>query len=100
MHHKWTDQDSGQGACDADVLQDRAQAGPLSEAARADLKAVLLKGLTRSEKLIVALYYWEQLTMKEIGQVLDLSESRVSQMHASVLGRLKAQLGGRADEWM
>lgn len=100
MHHRWSDADSGRDTCEADVLVDRSQASPLSQAVRADLKAALLKGLTRSEKLIVALYYWEQLTMKEIGQVLDLSESRVSQMHAAILGRLKAQLGSRADEWM
>lgn len=100
MHGKWSSQDSTRETCDAEVLEDRAQASPLSDATRADVKAALMKGLTRSEKLIVSLYYWEQLTMKEIGQVLDLSESRVSQMHASILGRLKAQLGGRAEEWM
>ena len=49
--------------------------------------------MSRAERLIVILYYYEQMTMKEIGAVLDLSESRVSQMHSSILNRLKAQLG-------
>lgn len=98
IDRKWSEQDSGRETCDAEVLVDQGEANPASQAARRDLKALLMRGLTRSEKLIVALYYWEQMTMKEIGKVLDLSESRVSQMHASILGRLKAQLGSRAEE--
>lgn len=46
------------------------------------------KGLSRNEKLIVILYYYEELTMKEIGATLDLSESRVSQLHTSIVQRL------------
>ncbi len=98
LDRKWSDGDSNRETCDAEVLVDASSDGPLAEASRRDLKAALLRSLTRSEKLIVSLYYWEQMTMKEIGKVLDLSESRVSQMHASILGRLKAQIGTRADE--
>jgi RNA polymerase sigma factor for flagellar operon FliA len=50
-----------------------------------------MNGLSRIEKLIVVLYYYEQMTMKEIGSTLDLSESRVSQMHSSILSRLMRQ---------
>ena len=49
----------------------------------------------------MVLYYYEQMTMKEIGITLDLSESRVSQMHSSILARLKAQMkndGGEEGE--
>ena len=45
------------------------------------------------------LYYYEQLTMKEIGATLDLSESRVSQMHTSIVNRLKVTLSDRAKEF-
>ena len=51
------------------------------------------RGLTRAERLILILYYYEQMTMKEIGMTLDLSESRVSQMHSAILARLRSQLG-------
>jgi len=44
------------------------------------------------------LYYFEEMTMKEIGSALDLSESRVSQMHSSILARLKAQMADRRKE--
>lgn len=81
-----------------DVLEDRSQSSPLSEIQRRDLKNLLTKGLSRAERLIVVLYYFEELTMKEIGQTLDLSESRVSQMHSSILLRLKAQMQHREQE--
>ena len=59
---------------------------------------MITKGLSRAERLIVILYYYEQMTMKEIGVTLDLSESRVSQMHSSILARLKAQLQHKSRE--
>ena len=73
---------------------------PAADARRADLKKLITKGLDRAERLIVILYYFEQMTMREIGATLDLSESRVSQMHSSILARLKAQLGGREGEFI
>ena len=60
---------------------------------------LLTKGLSRAERLIVVLYYYEEMTMKEIGATLDLSESRVSQMHSSIVARLKAQLNTRKREF-
>jgi RNA polymerase sigma factor for flagellar operon FliA len=48
------------------------------------------QGLSRAERLLVTLYYYENLTMREVGQVLDLSESRVSQMHTQIVKRLRA----------
>jgi RNA polymerase sigma factor for flagellar operon FliA len=56
--------------------------------------------MTRAEKLILFLYYYEEMTMKEIGETLDLSESRVSQMHSSIIDRLKAQLNSRKKEFV
>lgn len=51
------------------------------------------KGLAREERLILVLYYFEGLTMAEIGAVLNLSESRVSQIHKDILARLRQRFG-------
>ncbi len=51
-----------------------------------------VKGLPEREWLIVSLYYKDEMTMKEIAQILDISESRVCQLHGRALGRLRARL--------
>jgi len=81
-----------------DVIKDEHQSSPVKLIQRQDLKELMTKGLTRAERLIVVLYYYEGMTMKEIGTTLDLSESRVSQMHSSILARLKAQMQHRMRE--
>ena len=81
-----------------DVIKDEHQTSPVKLIQRQDLKELMTKGLTRAERLIVVLYYYEGMTMKEIGTTLDLSESRVSQMHSSILARLKAQMQHRMRE--
>ena len=60
-----------------------------------DLLADSLGELTEQERLVVALYYYEELTLKEIGQVLELSESRVSQLHTKAVLGLRAKLRKR-----
>ncbi len=82
-----------------DIIDDKKSLDPLVEAQKRDLKGLLTKGLTRAERLIIVLYYYEEMTMKEIGATLDLSESRVSQMHSSIVGRLKAQMNNRKKEF-
>jgi RNA polymerase sigma factor for flagellar operon FliA len=57
------------------------------------VREVLSHGLSRAEQLIIMLYYFEGMTMKEIGATLDLSESRVSQMHSTILTRIQRDLG-------
>jgi RNA polymerase sigma factor for flagellar operon FliA len=93
---------SGDGAGgevrEIDIIKDEAQSNPISELQRRDLKDLITKGLSRAERLIVILYYYEGMTMKEIGATLDLSESRVSQMHSSILARLKSQMQHRERE--
>jgi RNA polymerase sigma factor for flagellar operon FliA len=81
-----------------DVIKDERQSDPLTDLQRRDLQELMSKGLSRAERLILILYYYEGMTMKEIGATLDLSESRVSQMHSSILARLKAQLQHRMRE--
>jgi RNA polymerase sigma factor for flagellar operon FliA len=56
--------------------------------------ASLLRGLNRRERLVLLFYYWEELTMKEIGRVIGLTESRVCQIHGKAIGNLRAKLTG------
>ncbi|MFI4873436.1 MAG: FliA/WhiG family RNA polymerase sigma factor [Phycisphaerales bacterium JB061] len=81
-----------------DVIRDDTQQNPVRNLERRDLQDLITKGLSRAERLIVILYYFEGMTMKEIGATLDLSESRVSQMHSSILARVKAQVQHRVRE--
>lgn len=91
--------DSNREVREIDVIEDGRQNNPLGEIQSKDLKELMTKGLSRAERLIVILYYYEEMTMKEIGATLDLSESRVSQMHSSILARLKAQMQHRSREF-
>jgi len=51
-----------------------------------------IEKLPEKERMVVSLYYVDELTMKEIGKILDITESRVSQIHAAVILRLRRQL--------
>ena len=96
---KYGDGDSEKDIREIDIIKDERSKNPVIEAQKRDLKSLLTKGLTRAERLIIVLYYYEEMTMKEIGATLDLSESRVSQMHSSIIARLKAQMNTRKKEF-
>ena len=51
-----------------------------------------IEGLPDKEKLLISLYYYEELTMKEIGQIMGYTESRISQLHTQAMYRLKHKL--------
>jgi RNA polymerase sigma factor FliA len=99
LSRKWFETDSNKDVREIDVLEDKRGTDPVREIQRKDLKELITKGLSRAERLIIILYYFEEMTMKEIGATLDLSESRVSQMHSSILARLKAQMVDRRKEF-
>ena len=54
-----------------------------------------LDKLTEKERMVVVLYYYEELTLKEISSVLEVSESRVSQLHTKALQKMKQILGSQ-----
>jgi RNA polymerase sigma factor for flagellar operon FliA len=58
-----------------------------------ELFADLIDKLPEKEKVILSLYYWEEMTMKEIGKVLNLTEGRICQLHNQALIRLRAGIG-------
>ena len=99
LNTKCGDSEGEKDVCEIDVIKDGKSENPLLEAQKRDLRNLLTKGLTRAERLIIVLYYYEEMTMKEIGATLDLSESRVSQMHSSIVARLKAQMNTRKKEF-
>jgi RNA polymerase sigma factor FliA len=82
----------------SDLLADPNATDPIDDLHRKDVMEVLTRELSLRERLIMILYYFEELTMREIGLALDLSESRVCQLHSRIVARLKAKLGARAGE--
>ena len=81
-----------------DTLKSADQASALAQLESDEMRNLLadsLGQLTEQERLVVALYYYEELTLKEIGQVLELSESRVSQLHTKAVLSLRVKLRKR-----
>jgi RNA polymerase sigma factor FliA len=78
-----------------DTISDPTAADPqeaLDTSEVKDLLAEAIESLPEREQLVVALYYYENLTLREIGEVLGVTESRVSQLHTKAVMRLKGQL--------
>ncbi len=98
LNRKWFETDGMKDVREIDVLADKRSDDPFRSVQRKDVKDLVTRGLSRAERLIIILYYFEEMTMKEIGETLDLSESRVSQMHSAILDRLRHQLEKREKE--
>jgi len=82
----------------ANGMFDRSSEGVLDGLEREGFKQALaetIKGLPEREGLVLALYYDEELNLREIGEVLSVSESRVCQIHSQAMARLRA----RMSEW-
>lgn len=87
------DREDGQSAIGT-IRDDRAD-DPVAVFESAEVKEILADAIERlpeREKTVIALYYYEGLTLKEIGQVLGVTESRVSQLHTKAVLRLRARL--------
>ena len=98
LSRKRFETDSNKEVREIDTLTDKRADDPQSLAMRAALRELIITGLSRVERLIIILYYFEEMTMKEIGQTIGLSESRISQMHSGILLRIKEKLKGRRAE--
>jgi RNA polymerase sigma factor for flagellar operon FliA len=78
-----------------ETVIDRDTLSVLGEIEKKELKSYLgvaIDKLTRQEKLVIALYYYEELTLKEIGEVMSISESRVSQIHTRAVVKLRGMV--------
>jgi RNA polymerase sigma factor for flagellar operon FliA len=92
----WTVSDSsGDQVSLLDTISDPRAEDPQESLASSEVKDRLtdaISGLPEREQLVVALYYYENLTLREIGEVLGVTESRVSQLHTKAVMRLKSGL--------
>ena len=93
----WTPQGGGDQVALIDTIEDVAGDDPEFSLEQSELNEALGEAIARlpeREKLVVTLYYYEELTLREIGEVLGVTESRVSQLHTKAVLRLKARLSG------
>jgi RNA polymerase sigma factor FliA len=80
-----------------DTIEDADAPDPQGSLSETEMKEAIGEAIARlpeREKLVVTLYYYEELTLREIGEVLGVTESRVSQLHTKAVLRLKARLSG------
>ena len=80
-----------------DTLEDPKSKDPARMLDLSEMKARLaaaIDALPKREQIVIALYYYENLTLREIGEVLGVTESRVSQLHTKAILRLKSRLAG------
>jgi RNA polymerase sigma factor FliA len=93
----WTVSSGGDQVSLIDTIEDVSGPSPtaaLDETEMREAVADAIAGLPEREKIVITLYYYEELTLREIGEVLGVTESRVSQLHTKAVLRLKARLSG------
>ncbi len=89
LHMNGMDKDVSPGA----ILEEQFPgADPMHNLQKKEVVEAVRKILGRTERLVVTLYYYEELNLREIGQVLGLTESRICQIHSKVVETLKKQL--------
>ncbi len=84
------------GEKEVNVIKSNSYEQPESIALKNEIKQQLmdsLETLTDKERKVILLYYYEELTLKEISRILEVSESRVSQLHTKALQKMKVKLG-------
>ncbi|HEY7396683.1 MAG TPA: RNA polymerase sigma factor WhiG [Gaiellaceae bacterium] len=93
----WSGSGEGDQVSLLDTIEDTTGPRPAEALDETELREALADAIARlpeREKLVVTLYYYEELTLREIGEVLGVTESRVSQLHTKAVLRLKARLAG------
>ncbi len=93
----WTVSGDGDQIPTSEMIPDESAPDPQGALSETELREAIGEAIARlpeREKLVVTLYYYEELTLREIGEVLGVTESRVSQLHTKAILRLKSRLGG------
>lgn len=98
LSEKWDDGDDDKELEKVEILADRKSSNPMDTIQQRDALDMITSSLTKKERLIILMYYYEGLTMREIGEIMELTESRVCQIHSNVMARLKAQLDRAQDD--
>lgn len=100
LDRQYADECGGPGSCIANNLTDTRSEPPGSHLQRETLKAMISRGLSAQQRAVLILYYYEEMTMKEVGAAIGVSESRVCQMHAAILEHLRDSLRDHRDEFV
>ena len=100
LSDKWEEQEENKALRKLDMIEDKKAMNPISVISKKEVVNLVTRGLSRKERLIIILYYFEELTMREIGLALDLSESRVCQLHSRIMLHLQRHLETRRAELM
>jgi len=92
LNKRWDDGEDRGVPKQLDDLADQTEMDPVEFLEQKEVGEIVHRDLSDKEKLILFLYYYDGLTMREIGRILSLSESRVCQLHARILERLREKL--------
>ena len=95
LNDVWYSGDDAERISIGDSIESPSSLNPDVIVEREEIKRVIVEAineLPEKEKMVLVLYYYEDLTLKEIGQVLNVTESRVSQLHTKANLRLRAKL--------
>ncbi len=95
LNDVWYTKDENEKMSIADSIESPQSQNPDSVMEREEIKKVIVNAIQElpdNEKKVLVLYYYENLTLREIGKVLDVTESRVSQLHTKAILRLRAKL--------
>jgi RNA polymerase sigma factor for flagellar operon FliA len=98
LDEMWSLSSGGEPLSLIDTIGDSKLSNPEDLLQVSELRETLADAIARlpeREKIVVALYYYDGLTLREIGEVLGVTESRVSQLHTKAILRLKGRLGDR-----
>lgn len=97
----WQNDDGNKPISRLQTIEDSLVTNQFSYVHQSEVKDILascIDDLPEKEKLVIVLYYYENLTLREIGDILDVSESRVCQIHTKVITRLRSHLMKKGGE--
>ncbi|MHC4946014.1 MAG: FliA/WhiG family RNA polymerase sigma factor [Planctomycetota bacterium] len=92
LSDKWDENNDDESVEKVEMIEDKNSINPVENLNQKDVLLTVTKTLSKKEKLIIIMYYYEGLTMREIGNILSLTESRVCQIHSNVMSKLKLHL--------